>query len=156
MRKLGIHWNWGILRGKKSWIFVVVVVGLLLDSRIPLGFHPFPSFFCPSRRTPKGFFHGSWSGSKNLVTWEYRAPKDWQVAFVPWWWFRVSTLFFRETFQLMKWQTLMMELFLGNGNFGVWWKSSYLGGVGRSQLVFQPTRVVGENRLVFFCVARNF
>ena len=29
---------------------------------------------------------------KNLVTWENRAPKDWQVAFVPWW-CRVSPVF---------------------------------------------------------------
>ena len=29
---------------------------------------------------------------KNLFTWENRAPKDWQVAFVPWW-CRVSPFF---------------------------------------------------------------
>ena len=31
---------------------------------------------------------------KNLVTWENWAPKDWQVAFVPWWFFGFL-LFFR-------------------------------------------------------------
>ena len=41
--------------------------------------------------------HGNLRGTngvrhKNLVTWENRAPKDWQVAFVPWW-CRVSPIF---------------------------------------------------------------
>ena len=76
-----------------------------------------PTFFqakaLGAKKNRMGFFgSGDWMlmnfcgvHHKDLLKWENRAPKDWQVAFVPWWWFRVSPIFI-GLFQVMKWQTL--------------------------------------------------
>ena len=41
------------------------------------------------------------------LPWENEKPKDWQVAFVPWWCFGFQTYFFRGISQVMKRQTLL-------------------------------------------------
>ena len=39
---------------------------------------------------------------------ENRAPKDWQVAFVPWWWFGFQPYFLGKFFRWL-WQTLLLR-----------------------------------------------
>ena len=104
--------NWQVLFDSDGWVHLVFLnqtsscEDIFLRSDFfsrekqpnnPCHFHqrfpPKESFFGVNLR---GIHHKNRKYPK--VTWENRAPKDWQVAFVPWWWFGFLCYFLGQRF----------------------------------------------------------